>query len=75
LCFQKFSFDGFSLCWISSFKSFLEGSNFLGSLALFSAFFKTMIALASLALMAAFASGSAFLSYLFREMTLFRALI
>jgi len=42
---------------------------------LFSAFFKTLIALASLALMVAFASGSAFLSYLFREMTLFRALI
>jgi len=42
---------------------------------LFSAFFKTMIALASLALMGGFASGSAFLSYVFREMTLFRHLI
>jgi len=41
----------------------------------FSAFFKTLIAVASLALMGGFASGSAFLSYPFREMTLFRALI
>jgi hypothetical protein len=50
---------------------------FLGATyaTLFSAFFKTMIALARLALMGGLASGSAFLSYVFREMTLFRHLI
>jgi len=51
--------------------------DFLGATyaTLFSAFFKTMIALTSLVLMGGLASGSAFLSYVFREMTLSRALI
>jgi len=50
---------------------------FLGATyaTLFSAFFKTLIALTSLALMGGLASGSAFLSYVFREITLSRALI
>ena len=51
--------------------------DFLGATyaTLFSAFFKTVIALASLTLMRGLASGSAFLSYVFREITLSRALI